>query len=147
MASVRKQSPSSSSRDTHNSLCMSLSYSAGTGDFHAGGGWWLHADHKHIDLTLAGNRGMMIKIPRTSPRYLTPTSQKKVHELQSSPQMLLLKTLLWKPFGSLGSLHISSSFSLLGTLQITLYFPSPQPDVSKLTLLYGRPVDPSLFSN
>ena len=100
------------------------------------------ADHKHIDPTLAGNRRMMIKIPRTSPCYLIPTNQKKVHELQSSPQMLFLKTLPWNPFGSSGLLHISSSFSLLGILQITLYFPSPQPDVSKLTLLHGRPVDP-----
>ena len=54
-----------------------------------------------------------------------------------------VETLAWKPSGSLTVLCVSCRFSLLGTLQLTLYFPSPQPDVSRLaSLLVGR-ADPS----
>lgn len=82
--------------------CLSLSCSAEIKTPYPAGGWWLHADPKHIDSKVTRTRRLMIKMLKTSPHPVAspPTNQEKVHELQPSPQMLLFRTSLKRPIGS-----------------------------------------------
>lgn len=77
---------------------------------------------------------------------LMPTNLRTEHKLIIYPLALSftlpLKTLPWNPLGSLGFLSMSCPFWLLGTLQLMLYIPSPQPGVSPLALLCIRQGDP-----
>ena len=46
---------------------------------HQWGVWWLHADRKELDPRLVGTRRLMIKIPETSPCYLTTNQSEESH--------------------------------------------------------------------
>lgn len=99
--------------------CISLSCFAETKTLPPSGGWWHRADHKHIDLRLAGIRKLTIKIPETSPCYLTTSQSKECPGIDHATCLMLpLKTLAWKPRRSSGPLSISYPFSFLGALQI-----------------------------
>ena len=67
----------------------------------------------------------MIKIPKTSPCYLINSPSEE--SPQPSPKCCLLKTLPWKPLGSLGYLlSMSCPISLFGALQVNAVL-SPHP--------------------
>ena len=95
-----------------------------------------------LDLRLVGTRRLMIKIPETSSSYLNTSQSKKVMHPAALTTSSAFKNSSLKAIQEFRSL--GHKLVLLAWYpQFTLYCPSPQPGVSKLTLLHGKRADQS----
>ena len=97
-------------------------------------------DHKQVDTRLPGTRRLMIKIPETSPCYLT------INQSEESPYAATLTTNVAFKSPPLKAIWESGSFEhelpvfldWIPTIGSLLYFFFKQPGISRLVLLHGR---------
>ena len=73
----------------------------------SGGGCWLHADHKKADPRPIRTRRRMIKIPKSSPCYLTISQSEEGPQAATLTPSDAFKILLWNPPGSLDLLSMN----------------------------------------
>ena len=94
---------------------------------HPGGGWCLHADHKHVDPRLVGTRTLMIKIPETPPCYLTTNQSEQSPQATTRTPSVLFK----KKNPSLKAIREFESFEH----ELSSLFPFVVQSLSRVQLL------------
>ena len=114
-------------------------------DPHIAGVWWLRVDHKDIDLRLLRTTKLMIQISETTSGYLiTNQSEESPWAATSFSNVVFknppLESHLWYPV-----IWVWGVCSLYLAPYNKHRTPSPQPSVSRLTLLPIRLADPSFI--